>query len=384
VLDLLRSHCALASAAIRYWLFVFPRVCIELRRWQGLAHRISDPVVRQIALDALDKRSNMEGAAAFAAVGAWRHRSSAVRALVAFQALYNHADMLAERFAGDSVRDARELHTVLALALDPDGARFDRCSAQAACRCDDDYVAAMLEACRAALRQLPSYAAVAAPARRAAARIVAFQSLSVGADRELERWAEATTPADSDLRWWETAASAGSSLGVNALIASAASPTLDARSIAAIDDAYFPTIGALHSLLDSLVDRDEDAATGQLRLLDCYSSPPDAAAAMADLARSGIAAARALPSGTRHQLLFVAMACSYLSAPEASIGIAVPIARDVRAAIGPLARPILAVFALRRLVGGRRQTSSPIAVAGLTAAPIDVDAPQRGADARVA
>jgi hypothetical protein len=156
VLDLLRCYCALASAAIRYWLFVFPRVCFELRHWRGLARRISDPAVRQVALDALDKRSNMEGAAAFAAVGPCRHRASAVRALVAFQALYNHADMLAERFAGDSVRDARELHAVLALALDPHGESLDRGSAQAARRCDDGYVAAMLEACRAALRRLPS------------------------------------------------------------------------------------------------------------------------------------------------------------------------------------------------------------------------------------
>ena len=81
-----------------------------------------------------------------------------------------------------------------------------------------------------------------------------FQSLSLGSNGELESWARRQTATDNGLEWWETAAAAGSSLGVHALIAAAASPMLDEQDVAAIEAAYFPWIGALHSLLDSLVD----------------------------------------------------------------------------------------------------------------------------------
>ena len=90
----------------------------------------------------------------------------------------------------------------------------------------------------------------------------------------LERWARAQTPVGSGLEWWETAASAGSSLCVYALIAAGAQRRLDAREITHIEQAYFPWIGALHSLLDNLVDVAEDHATGQHNLIGCYASHP--------------------------------------------------------------------------------------------------------------
>jgi hypothetical protein len=84
-------------AALRYWLVVFPRTCIELRRWRRRAAQIGDPALRTAALAALGKRANIEGAAAFAAVMPARRRGKVVRALVAFQAIYNYVDLLAEQ-----------------------------------------------------------------------------------------------------------------------------------------------------------------------------------------------------------------------------------------------------------------------------------------------
>jgi tetraprenyl-beta-curcumene synthase len=389
-----RLGIALASAAARYWLVVFPRVCLELRRSRRLARRIADPSVRDAALAALEKRSNMEGAAAFAAIGPSRRSTSAVRALVAFQTLYNHADTVAERFAGESIERARDAHASLLAAFEPVAPALDApepadepcASAVGLPRsltdgADADYVAALLDTCRDALSRLPSSVAISAPARRAAERIVCFQSLSVGRHGELERWAREAMPAGAGTPWWEVAAAAGSSLGVHALIAAAASPSLDARTIIAIDDAYFPTIGALHSLLDSLVDVDEDVATGQLRLIDCYDSPAAAAAALANLARAALAAARALPHGHSARLLIAAMACSYLSCAGATTRDAEPIARDVRAALGPIAAPLLLVFAIRR--AGRRP-SATARDANRVPAPISADACEQGANARAA
>ena len=42
-------------------------MCIHIARWQRLAQRIPDPELRRLALAALAKRGNIEGAAAFAA-----------------------------------------------------------------------------------------------------------------------------------------------------------------------------------------------------------------------------------------------------------------------------------------------------------------------------
>jgi tetraprenyl-beta-curcumene synthase len=377
-------------AATRYWLTVFPRVCSELRHWRRSANRIADPALRQLALASLAKRENMEGAAAFATFVPWRVRASVIRALVAFQAIYNYVDMLAEQPCDEPVGNARELHQALLVALDRGGRSAEHAKQAAvpdvgrAARVDGDYLAEMIAACETASWQLPSYGVVAAGLCAAAERIVAFQSLSLGRQGQLEAWVEEQGPTSAGFNWWEVAAAAGSSLPVHALIAAAASPELPTQQAAAIDAAYFPCIGALHSLLDSLVDAHEDAATGQLRLLDCYHSPGHAADGLQQLAAGALSAAQELPHRSEHTLLVTAMACSYLAAPEASAGGAQSIARCVRESLGPLARPMLLVFKLRRLAGGGSPGPVAPAVAAGDHAPAaaSIGAETRGGDAR--
>lgn len=374
---------AFVWAALHYWLTVFPRVAWELRHWRRSATRIADPSLRQLALVSLAKRGNLEGAAAFATFVPWRARSSVIRALVAFQAIYNYADTLAEQPSDDPVGNARHLHRALLAALDPSGASAHD-TQRTAERVDRDYLAEMIAACETASRQLPSYGSVAATVCRAAERIVAFQSLSLGQAGELESWAQSQGPASAGFAWWEVAAAAGSSLPVHALIAAAASPELSAQEVAAIEAAYFPSIGALHSLLDSLVDEEEDAATGQLRLLACYPSRQQASDRLQELVAGSLKAARELPAGADHALVVTAMACSYLAAPEAWASSVDVVTRQVRASLGPLARPMLLVFRLRRLVN--RSRSAPATVAGPDQArpAAAVGAGTRGGDARAA
>lgn len=374
---------AFVWAALHYWLIVFPRVALELRHWRRRATRIADPSLRQLALLSLAKRGNIEGAAAFATFVPWRARRSVIRALVAFQATYNYADTLAEQPSDDPVGNARHLHLALLAALDPSGSSADDAQRMAE-RVDGDYLAEMIAACETASWQLPSYGAVAATACRAAERIVAFQSLSLGQAGELESWADSQGPASAGFAWWEVAAAAGSSLPVHALIAAAASPELSAQDVAAIETAYFPRIGALHSLLDSLVDEEEDAATGQLRLLGCYPSRQDASDGLQELAAGSLKAACELPSGADHALVVTAMACSYLAAPEAWAGGVDVVTRQVRASLGPLARPMLVVFKLRRLANRSRPAPFAAAVADQARPAAVVGAETRGGDARAA
>jgi tetraprenyl-beta-curcumene synthase len=351
-------YAAFAWAALRYWLAVFPRVASELRHWRRAAGRIADPHLRALAAAALAKQTNIEGAAAFATFVPGRARASAVRALVGFQALYNYADMLAEQPSEDPVGNARRVHQALLVALDPAGGGGG-CGSDG--RGDGDFLDELISVCETASGQLPSYGAVAGAALRAAARIVAFQSLSLGPPDELETWAREHGSEDAGYAWWELAAAAGSSLAVHALIAAAGTPGLPAEEVAAIESAYFPSIGALHSLLDSMLDVQEDAATGQLCLLDCYPSRDEAADGLARLAAAALKCARELPGETQHPLLVTAMACSYLAAPEAEARAVEPVARRALAALGPMARPMLLVFALRQLAGRARPFAAPFA-----------------------
>lgn len=340
------------SAARRYWLGVFPRVCREVELWRARAAEIPDPVLRRLALQNLRaERLNLDGAAAFAAFVPDARRCAVVRAQVAFQAAYDYVDTLAEQPSEDPVRNGDRLHGALRAALDPAAPQGDYYAHHS--RHDDGgYLASLVERCRHALCELPSYAAVATPALGAAARIVSYQSLNLAESRggqvALERWARARTPLGSDLRWWETAASAGSSLGVVVLIAAAADRAVRAEDASAIAATYFPWVGSLHLLLDSLVDRQEDAATGQRSLLDYYSSPEEAAVRMALLAGESLRLARALPRGAQHALVLAGMVGHYLSMPAAALPDALPAARSVLATMGGLAIPTMFVMGVRR------------------------------------
>lgn len=364
---------AFAVAAGGYWTTVFPRVCGELGRWRAQALEIPDPRLRADAVRALAKRGNMEGAAAFATFAPARRRAAVVRATVAFQSAYNYLDTLSEQPNARPTQNGARLHEALLAALEASstvaprdmparasptiegferGEPRDYYEHHDAGRGDGGYLASLIEACRDSLAELPSYRTVAPAAWRAAERVVGFQALAAGGaageGEAIERFGRNHTPAGVDLRWWETAASCGSSLGVHAMLAAAAAERVQAADVQALERAYFPWIGALHSMLDHLIDTSEDARMGQRNLIDCYGSPGHAAERMSVLAEHALACARALRPAHRHELIVAAMASFYLADPQAHTSDAAPVARPVLDVFGPLARPALAVFKTRR------------------------------------
>jgi tetraprenyl-beta-curcumene synthase len=346
---------AFLDAALRYWLTVFPRATRGVSHLQQRAERVADPTLRRLAVDSLRERSNIEGATAFAAFAPRAHRGAVVRALVCFQAAYNYADLLSEQPHEDAIANGRRLHEALPAALDPVAREIDYYALHPQ-RDDGGYLQELVDTARAALATLPSFPKVAGPARSAAERIVTFQSFNVGTEQgdhaALAQWAREQTPRGADLEWWEVAAAAGSSLGVLVLIAAAADPDLQSTQVATLAEAYFPWIGALHSLLDNIVDRHEDVRTDQPSLVGYYGSPPHAAARLRVLAAEAVSRARTLPQGRRHLIILAAMAGNYLSNPEADAPEVRDVARSVLDAIGDLARPTLLIFKLRRLGKG--------------------------------
>lgn len=334
---------------------MFPLLGRELRHWQDRARAIPDPVLRRLALiTQRHERGNLEGAAAFAVLVPRARRAQVVRAVVAFQAAYDYIDTLAEQPCDDPAANGHQLHLALLTALNPDSDHPDYYEHSEGKR-DNGYMQQLIDTCRFAFAALPSHASVAERASQCAKRMVAYQTLNHGSPADpgggLARWAVSITPADTGLRWWETAAGAASSLSVFALIAAAAQPALRAGEAAATEGAYFPWVGALHVLLDSLIDRHEDLAAGHHCLVDHYASTEETATRLSAIAAQAALATEQLPSGTQHALILAAMTSFYLSAPAASAPQATPVAQRVLARIGPAAPPTMAVWRARRIVG---------------------------------
>jgi tetraprenyl-beta-curcumene synthase len=345
---------------------VFPRVALEVCRRRTLATRIPDPVLRGLALEALDrKRCNLEGAAAFAALVSRPSRPFVVKALVACQTICDYLDLLSEQPSRDPIANGYRLHEALIVATTPGKSHSDYYLHHDHSD-DGGYLRELIESVWEALAALPLLSLIAEPMRRAAERIAAYQAFNhgdtFGSYEPFERWASAETHPATGLHWWETGAGAGSTLTLFVLIASAANPRLKPSDVRAIEDAYFPWIGALHSLLDSLVDRDEDVATGERGLIDCYPSPVDAAIRMRTIAGEALRRAAALPCGRRHRLIVAAMTSFYIceihgsASPQAQL-----VAPCVLDAIGGLAAPTMAILGMRRsLRPSQQEAPSPI------------------------
>lgn len=343
---------AFAKASAKYWLSIYPRTRREANAWHRRAAGIPDEALRDLAFEAHSvKRGNIDGSTAFAILAPRSHRAKVVRAQVAFQSIYDFVDTLSERADPHPIANSRRMHQALLDALDRSSIERDYFARHPG-HDDGGYLKEIVDTCRAAVWALPSQATVSDPSRRITKRIVAYQSLNMsesnGGHSYLARWATKATPLGSGLHWWETAASAGSSLGLFALIAASARADLTRGEALAIEAAYWPWIGALHSLLDSLVDGPEDAAAGQRNLLDYYASSEEVAARLTLLARRAVAAASSLPNAREHTLILAGMASFYLTAPEAHSPAARLAAAGILETLDAAAKPSMAVFKLHR------------------------------------
>lgn len=337
-----------------YWLTVFPIVRREIEQWRQRARTIPNPAFRDIAHATLAQEGlNAEGAALFAVLAPRRRRRAVVLLLVRFQLLYDYLDALTERRVPEPLRTSLQLHRSLIVALGG-AAPSERYFAHDPHGDDGGYLAELVSACRATFCALPGATFAAPLAIRAARRSAEGQSrchaAAVSTADGLVAWAEATTPAGSGLRWWETAAAAKSSLLIHALLASAADPRLTRLDVERIAAAYWPWIAGLNALLDDLIDTAEDAAAGTHSSIERYANTDDAARRLGAIAAHVRDAIDHLPLRREHATIVAAMTSFYLAAPAAADPAISPIAHRVRQEIGCDLRPLLAMLRARRAV----------------------------------
>jgi tetraprenyl-beta-curcumene synthase len=355
-----RPHGALRSALLLalYWLRVFPLARSELRRWESTARAIPDPALQRLALTKLrDEGRCAEGVAAFALLAVASRRAAVVQLCVAFEVMYDLLDGLGELPAVDPLASNRRLARAFAAALDPNG-HPDAISRQLD---DGGYLNELVAACHSALATLPAFPVVAAGLRRAAERAGEAQSLNhsgvlLGDVAPLTLWA-GTLEAPPGLHWWEIASAAAAPLGIYALCALASHPDATAREAARVEAAYFPWIAGLLGILESLVDRDEDAAEGTLSYASHYESSEQVAAATATLARRASREVQSLRGSTGHVVILAGMVATNLSHDGARDLTARAAGYAARAdVIGPVG-PLLALLRLRRRIGQTARVS---------------------------
>jgi tetraprenyl-beta-curcumene synthase len=348
---------ALVLANVRYWTTVAPIVRAQLTRWEQAAQAIPDPALRALALGKLrDERFNAQVAATLATLAPRSRRSDVVEAIVALQILYDYLDVVSEQSMADPVRDGLGLFAALidAVSVPADDTRK---SFELPPQDDGGYLERLSRTVCLAFARLPGAATVAEVARGAAERCGEAQILHHGASRsgiaELRDWA---TPraAGTALGWQELlAGSTASVLAMDALIAAAADPGISHADAEAIDALYL-SIGAL-SMLDSLVDREEDIATGQLSYVELYDNPEAMANGLAKVARDGVRSARGLGNGAHHIVILVGIVAYYASAPSACSDFARPLIAPVRRELAPLITPTLTLMRAWRLAKRMRQ-----------------------------
>jgi tetraprenyl-beta-curcumene synthase len=340
-----------ARATGRYWFGVFPAAHSEIRRLRRAARNIPDPVLRRLALGAQEHKWDcLEGAAAFATFLTRPHRARFAHLLVSLQALLDYADTLMEQPSDDPTANARQLHQAFLVALQPDEPHRDYYRHHPHQQ-DGGYLAHLADTCRAAIRELPSYAVVADTVMRHAERMIFYQgtiNLATPADHPaLEQWAGRQVSGPT-LHWWEVGAACGSSLAIFAHMAAATDPTLTPADVDAIDALYWPWAEALHILLDSLIDRAEDRETGQPNLLDHYTSQAEMTERLGRLTSETARHARNV--APHHRLILAGMVALYLSDEQAWIASARPTSEAILRATGTLAKPALLLLRSRRLL----------------------------------
>jgi tetraprenyl-beta-curcumene synthase len=350
---LARAGVALVLANARYWTTVAPEVRAQLARWRTRASKIEDLELRTLALHTLRQEGfAAEVAATLATLTPRRHRTATTRGIVALEVMYDYLDGLTEQPTPDPLANGRQLFKAFTDALDP-SARLDqdyyRHHPSAS---DGGYLRELAMSVSETLACLPKAQALAPTMLGAAARCAEAEVLTHAATLSnsplAERWARETTNG-SGLDWREYLAGAASSvLAVHALIALAGDERTTVAHAAPIDEVYL-ALGVLSTMLDSVVDYEQDAADGTLAHINHYDDRSLLGQRLVHVAQQAATRARDAPASAHHLMTMAGVAAYYTSAPSATSELASPVTTRIQTELRPLITPTLAVMRTWRL-----------------------------------
>jgi tetraprenyl-beta-curcumene synthase len=315
---LLRGGPGTTFNLLRFFRTVVPRAARVLAKIERQAQRIPDNRLRHEALSSVrNKAYHVAGGCILGTFLSSDARDRYVDIVVPLESIYDYLDNLCDRHPEVATEAYPVLHGALHDALDPHATPRDY-YARGPSGDDGGYLSTLVRATQDGLRRVAGYELLLPMFREAATFYTDLQTFKHLAADEREKacvaWYERHRDRFAALEWYEFASAAGSQFQVYVPLYLLVADRPDAAH--AGYDAYFPTVAAVHVLLDAFIDRDEDREHGELNLAGCYAS----AECMCD--RMGMLAARsydlfaALPQPRQHRFLFRAMSLFYLTHPK--------------------------------------------------------------------
>jgi tetraprenyl-beta-curcumene synthase len=361
---------ALVLANARYWTTVAPEVRAQLARWRTRADKIEDPELRTFALHTLQEEGfAAEVAATLTTLTPRPHRTAAIRGIVALEVMYDYLDGLTEQSTPDPIANGRQLFKAFTDALHPGASLDEDYYRHHPSGGDGGYLRELAVTVSETLACLPKAEALAPTMLGAAARCAEAEVLTHAATLTntslAEPWARETTNG-SGLDWREYLAGAAASvLAVHALIALAGDERTTAAHAAPIDDVYL-ALGFLSTMLDSVVDYEQDAANGTLAYINHYDDRSLLGQRLVHVARQAAARARDAPASAHHVMTIAGVTAYYTSAPSATSELASPVTSRIQRELQPLITPTLAVMRAWRLAKRLPARSRTTLTAGTT------------------
>ncbi|SMC02749.1 tetraprenyl-beta-curcumene synthase [Sulfobacillus thermosulfidooxidans DSM 9293] len=311
-LDFIRSW----QWGTEYFRVVRPRVVHLIGELHQMAQDIPDPVLREQALSSLQtKQFHCEGGGVFGGPSRDPH-GYLLEFLVPYQSLCDYLDTVTDRGPSQDPDNLRELHQGLIDAITPLAPVRDYYRNHPHGE-DGGYLASLVHRSQAALRHFPGYPAVQPAITRLVELYVDLQVYKHGPvptrlDR-LTTWFQKEADPENGLFWWEFAAATGSTLGIFALLTLALEKDPDDKQIETLFRLYFPWIGALHILLDYLIDQEEDREGGDLNFVTYYHSPEQATQRLQWIYHHIVREARNFPDAAFHRYVARGLLGFYLS-----------------------------------------------------------------------
>jgi tetraprenyl-beta-curcumene synthase len=344
---------ALTLANARYWPTVAPEVRRELAMWRAPAATIPDHSLRELALTKLSQESfNAEVAATLATLATPTHRTACVRAIVALELLFDYLDGRTELPAGDSITHGLTLFGWFTASVNPISLRVRQGEVLEEDPPDAPYLSALAEHVRRNLEGLPGSSDLApltaACVSRCAGAQVRLHACATLGEQQLQEWAM-QHGSSSGLGWREYIGGCASSvLSMHALIAAAGKAEVSIAEAERLDAAYL-AIGAVVTMLDSLVDDREDRERGERGFIRLYADLSEMGERLREVIRVALARAQEAPNSGHHTMTLAGVAAYYTTHPGAREPGARQIATMVRRELSPTIWPTLGVMRSWRL-----------------------------------
>ena len=321
--------------------------------WRCRAAAIPDARLRAEALRGLNRRrGHIDGAALLWTLSP-RRNARLLRLLVAYEVMQDYLDGVSEQGARAGAEDGTALFGAVADALDPDRSVRGGYYAALPWRDDGGYLAALVGACRADVRRLPSLSAVRPLLQRECSRtdVLWLNHLCDPRrrDEELRRWTERALPAGSGLTWNELAAAASGWITTLVLLALAAETGVSAAVARATCDVYFPYVALSLTLLDSWADQFVDAEAGDHSYIAHYASREEAVRRLCTVVERAAGDVLTLPHGERHAVVLACMVALYATEDGVRTPALRPLTDRIVAAGGTLTRMLMLAMRLWRV-----------------------------------